>query len=668
MPFAPDDLLPLKTISSLRLSPDAQWLAVNLSEPDLQRDRRIGRLQIVPVRPGPGRTLLAAEGTRPRWGGGLLFALRSRQIVELSLSTGEARPVAELPAALGEWDVSADGRWAVGILRTPRVPRKLAEFPGTPQAATLPVVIDHAYFRDSDSHLVPPITPQLALIDLVAGTMTVVAHPAGTYLEDVLHGGRPSPQFSPDGGKIVLSLAQGFDENAQLPHRNRDLYCYDIASEKWTVLTSDVRTEVFPAFSPDGRQVAFLRQRSSPTDAYYFHELCVLELDSGRVRSLTAHLDLSPEMFEWSGDGSHFIITYSQRAQGYLAALRFDGSLVVRVTGVRLHGAISPTPGLISGAASGDIAFCIGRPDSPGDAAVVSPDGAVTNLTDLNPWLRDRQLSTVGDFEYVSAHVDRRAIHAIVAMPPQPPPPGGKLPVIVNLHGGPYSAAAFSFSPEREFYCGLGYIHVEPNYRGSTGHGEAFAKLSDRKHYPGWVDDPTAPHEMGMDVVGILDALAARPEVDPARIYLRGFSAGAMLTSWTIGRTDRFRAAVAQCWYPGNWSAPDYGAAQIRTYFDGPPWDPRHTASYWRSNPALLVGNVRTPLMLVQGDIDNSTPLMEAEKYYYTLRTRGVDTVLAIMPGEDHGMTQRPYGLRNALLLEHGWFNQHGAGMTAMPE
>jgi dipeptidyl aminopeptidase/acylaminoacyl peptidase len=167
---------------------------------------------------------------------------------------------------------------------------------------------------------------------------------------------------------------------------------------------------------------------------------------------------------------------------------------------------------------------------------------------------------------------------------------------------------------------------------------------------------------MGLDVLGVLDAIRDRRLGDPGRVFLRGFSAGALLTTWVLGRVGAdspFRAATAHSWYPGEWGAPTYGAFQPRAYFDGPPWTRAHRDEATRRDPTMLLDRLATPLLLIHGESDHVTTLTEVETYYYAARTRPVEVAMAVFPGEGHWVGHHARNLRDRLLIEAGWYARH---------
>lgn len=583
----------------------------------------------------PDRNLLWVVGD----GGGVLRAL--------VLDDGSRPEEIPLVVKPSELHVSPNGRLAALVCRRPLSPPDLGlDLSSTPQQRR-PFLVSHTEFRSSTGEPLPEVTHELFIMDLSTGATRQVNWPGGAYPDPTEDVSGCDLAWSHDSASVVVSLSTGWDDRFDLPARRRDLYRIDVAAGTGVALTDGDSIDRSPTVSPATGEVAFLRQRGEPTAHFpYFMDACLVDPRSGAVSNLSAELDVDVWSVAWL-DTQGLCITYPASGSFVTARLEADGTLTSLTTGA--------LPEVrTGGGAVGVVRREPGRADAP---AVLRAEG-LQALGEPNCWVEDRQLATTQQISYPSAHVDLRQIHAVVAVPAGVDDPS-TLPVVINLHGGPYALATSGFSLEREVLAAHGYVVVEPNYRGSAGFGEEHARLGAWHRYPGTFDHPEDPTEMGLDVVGALDAIRDQGLGDPNRVFLRGFSAGALLTTWAIGRTDRFCAAVAESWYPGEWSGCNYNWFQLRYYFDGEPWQPSHTIEYWRSSPIMLAGQVQTPLLIMQGARDHVTPLLEAEKYYYALRSRGVEVALAVYPDEGHGISWHPASHRDRMLMEIAWFGEH---------
>ena len=188
------------------------------------------------------------------------------------------------------------------------------------------------------------------------------------------------------------------------------------------------------------------------------------------------------------------------------------------------------------------------------------------------------------------------------------------MPLILEIHGGPFAAYGPHFSTDNQLYAAAGYAVLSVNPRGSTSYGEEFANLIHHA-YPGRDYD---------DLMAAVDAAIAGGYADPDRLFVTGGSGGGVLTAWIVGKTDRFKAAATQKpvidWTSFALTA-DGPAFFSRYWFGKYPWEDHE--AFWTRSPLSLVGNVKTPTLVVVGSQDYRTPVSEAEQYYTALQLRG---------------------------------------------
>jgi dipeptidyl aminopeptidase/acylaminoacyl peptidase len=227
---------------------------------------------------------------------------------------------------------------------------------------------------------------------------------------------------------------------------------------------------------------------------------------------------------------------------------------------------------------------------------------------------------------------------------------GTRVPMILEIHGGPATAYGAYFATDYQLYAAAGYAVLFTNPRGSTSYGQAFTDHIERA-YPGKDHD---------DLMAAVDAAVAAGIADPDNLFITGGSGGGVLTAWAIGKTDRFRAAAVQ--KPVINMVSQVLIADNPAYF-GPYWfgsmpweDPQ---SYWVRSPLSLVGNVKTPTLVVVGTEDRRTPPAEAEQYYAALQAREVPTALVRVPGASHSITARPSQSAARASAIIAWFDRY---------
>ncbi|UCG33695.1 MAG: S9 family peptidase, partial [Phycisphaerales bacterium] len=266
-------------------------------------------------------------------------------------------------------------------------------------------------------------------------------------------------------------------------------------------------------------------------------------------------------------------------------------------------------------------------------------------------------LGAVEEVRYPSA-IDGREIQGWIIKPPHFDP-SRKYPLILEIHGGPFANYGPRFDLEMQLYAAADYVVLYTNPRGSTSYGQEFGNLIHHA-YPG--DD-------FYDLNAGVDTMVATGYVDPDKLFVTGGSGGGVLTCWMIGRTDRFRAAVSA--YPViNWTSfvltADMSAFFTKYWFPGPPWE--QAEHYAKRSLLSVVGNVKTPTMVITGEDDYRTPISESEQYYQALKLRGVDSVLVRVPGESHGIRQRPSHHMAKVLNTLAWFDKYKGSCEANSE
>jgi acylaminoacyl-peptidase len=293
---------------------------------------------------------------------------------------------------------------------------------------------------------------------------------------------------------------------------------------------------------------------------------------------------------------------------------------------------------------------------APADVGLLE-QGRTRRLTQLNAdLLGQRELGRIEEIWSTSA-VDGRRIQSWLIRPPGYDA-SKKYPMILEIHGGPFANYGPRFAAELQLYAAAGYAVLFSNPRGSTSYGEEFGNLIHHA-YPGRDYD---------DLMSAVDAAIASGGIDGDRLFVTGGSGGGVLSAWIVGRTDRFRAAAVQ--KPViNWASfvltADATNVFYKYWFAAPPWEDYE--SYWRRSPLSLVGNVKTPTLVVTGEQDYRTPMSESEQYYQALRLRGIDTLLVRVPGAPHALDQRPSQLIARIAYILAWFAKHDAASPATP-
>jgi dipeptidyl aminopeptidase/acylaminoacyl peptidase len=199
-----------------------------------------------------------------------------------------------------------------------------------------------------------------------------------------------------------------------------------------------------------------------------------------------------------------------------------------------------------------------------------------------------------------------------------------------------------------------GFMVLYSNPRGSTGYGSAFGNAIEKK-YPGVDYD---------DLIAALDAVIAKGSVDTTRMYVGGCSGGGVLSSYVISRTDRFAAAAVRCPVTNWMSMAGTSDVPLFTFqfFEKPYWeDPRP----WLEQSTLMhVGKVKTPTLIMTGELDLRTPMPQSEEYYIALKMRGIPTALLRFEGEYHGTSSKPSNWLRTQYYMMSWYNRWPTSTT----
>jgi dipeptidyl aminopeptidase/acylaminoacyl peptidase len=261
--------------------------------------------------------------------------------------------------------------------------------------------------------------------------------------------------------------------------------------------------------------------------------------------------------------------------------------------------------------------LCFAQHLGDGCTALSLPEMAPANLRFVEP-------------ELVQWKSDGFTIDGLMYLPPDAGPtkkvPGAKVPLVVDVHGGPFGAFENRNDAFVAFLVGHGWAVLRPNPRGSSNYGAKFAAAN--KNDLGGGDY--------RDVMAGVDAALAKYPLDPSKMALMGYSYGGEMAAFVEGKTDRFKAIISGAPVIDQFSeyGTERGSWYDRWYF-GKPWE--HLDDAWRQSPLAGVAKAKTPFLLLQGQSDSTDPLGQAEEMYRALRQEGVPVELVTYPREDHG-------------------------------
>jgi dipeptidyl aminopeptidase/acylaminoacyl peptidase len=275
--------------------------------------------------------------------------------------------------------------------------------------------------------------------------------------------------------------------------------------------------------------------------------------------------------------------------------------------------------------------------------------GSPLALTALNSWLAEVETGEIEEVWFKAT--DGHDLHGWILKPPGFDP-ARRYPSILQIHGGPQTQYGYMYMHEFHYLAAAGYVVYWSNPRGSQGYGEAVTGAI----YGRW---GTVDYD---DVMAWADYVAKLPYIDPERMGVTGGSYGGYMTTLIIGRTDRFKAAVAQRVVSNFLSF--YGSSDLNYGLEhlagtAAPWDDMQTC--WAQSPISTIGNAKTPTLVIHSENDHRCDQEQGEQVFVALRRLGVDTELLLLPGESHGVSRGGRTDRRIARLEHmlGWFERY---------
>lgn len=642
-----DDLGKVRSVGTPVLSRDGRRVAYAFED----------RIYVVPVRGGEARAVTseASAAREPQWSkdGSHLFFLSDRsgsdQLWKLPLEAfGEAVKVTEAKRGVSSLRLSPDeSRLLLSY------DDEAGESPGGADENNdgeknngekdngegegerkEPWVITRLQFKEDagDGYLTGPETEHLYTLDLASGALTQIS--GGRYAE-------VEAAWSPDGERVVFVSSRvedpdvGYGNNLWLASATPD--GAPEAFEPRALTTGD-EVKSSPAFSPDGRHVAYL---SAVDGVYGISRLVIVPVEGGEPRMLTAELDRWVSEFRFSEDGRSIWFLYDNHGGRHLGRVRLRDGQLTRV----LEGDLAVTGFDVD--ASGNAVVRLNRENDAADLYRLRGD-RLERLTDANrDFFADLALGSKEKITYTST--DDTLVEAFVVKPPGFED-GRRYPVILDIHGGPVGQFSWGYDFGAQYMAANGYVVVQPNPRGSTGRGQAFIRAIQDTW--GITDYP--------DVVGAVDRVIELGYGDPEALAVTGYSYGGYMTNVVITRTDRFKAAASGAGH--SYIAANYGHDIYQRWYNwelGPPWNNRE--KYDRLSPLLAAGEVTTPTIFLGGREDWNVPVLNAELFYQSLRHQGVDTQLVVYPDSHHGGWEERFD-KDYLQRIVGWFDRYVKG------
>ncbi len=467
------------------------------------------------------------------------------------------------------------------------------------------------------------------------------------YVVDAVVGGTPrkitdgkynhsDPEWSADGRTLYVSGIRKPD--AEYQRNDSEIYAIDLTTAAVRTLTDRKGPDGQPRISPDGKWIAY----TGYDDRRYTRHLSSLHLmdrDGGGKKLWLGDLPDSPSGVEWAPDSSGVYYSMNERGTTNLYFAGLNGRTRKLTDGTHVLSGVSISP-------AGQAAAVRSTFHEPGVLVTFSLDKpAVRTLADVNRDVLDGIRLGAVDEIWVTGP-DGLKVQGWLVKPAEFDP-AKKYPLLLYIHGGPWSAYTVAFNWGWQHFAANGYGVLYMNPRGSTGYGQPFVN-GIQYSYPGKDYD---------DLMAGVDAAIAKGWIDQRNLFVCGGSGGGVLTAWIVGHTTRFRAAVSM--RPViNWHS-FVGTTDGHSWYDQFrkfPWE--DPLEYAVRSPLHYVANVTTPTMVMTGEADLRTPMGQSEEFYRALKMLKKETLLVRMPEEFHGWRRPSHRLAQQLYLM-AWFEKY---------
>jgi len=647
--FKPIDVFDLEYVSNTEISPDGEKILYQRNYNDIMNDESFSNIWVINFDGSENRPITTGnfKDNSPKWSNkGDKFVFKSnregkQQIYLFNIANNSIQKLTNFQYSISSIRWSPDDSYLLFSSFIDDKRDKLIKMPEKPKGAKWndpPVEISDLNYRYDGSGYRKPGETQFFTLPVTGGTPRQISNiPAekravqGEWI---------------DNNTIVFSA--NLNEDSEYNTINSEIYTLDINSGIQKALTSREGPDNSPKVSNDNSLIAYLGYDDEYL-SYQQNSIYIMRSDGSGKYKIELDLDRNISNIYWSGDDKKIFFQYDDKGTTKIGSTTLDGkldSVIDEVGGLSFSRPYSG--GFFSLSKNNRYSFTYGTVYNPADLAV-GYKGSKNRLTNLNKDLFDyKKLGNVEEIWYESTF-DGEMIQGWIVKPPNFDE-SKKYPLILEIHGGPHTNYGFHFSSEVQLFASKGYVVLYTNPRGSTSYGKEFANLI-HHNYPSQDYD---------DLISGVDNLIERGYIDDDNLFVTGGSGGGVLTSWIIGKTDRFTAAVVAKpvinWYSFVLYADNIGYF-YKYWFKDLPWvDPE---SYLKRSPISYVGNVKTPTMVLTGEKDYRTPMAESEQFYAGLKLNKVESMLVRIPNANHGIASKPSNLIAKVNAIISWFEKY---------
>ncbi len=658
-PITIDDYFEIREVEGPKLSPDAQWVAYTVRTTSSKGDKSEQRIWMVPFAGGDA-VPLTAEGvssSHPRWSpdGKYLAFLSARhdgktQIWLLNRIGGEAQRLTETPQDVDTFEWSPDSKRLCLVLHDATTEEleaakdkdkdkdKEADDKSAKEnkpKAQKPWVIDRLQFKVDEVGYLDRRRTHLYIFHLAVTGLTQIT--SGDY-DDA------DPAWSPDGKQLAFTSNRSSD-----PDRNYNTDIWTVSADNadkgahLTQITTNPGGDNAPVWSPDGKWIAYVTQTEPKLIEYATKHLAISPAAGGEARVLTRTFDRNVSDVLFSADSKSLFFIADDDGTQNVCRIAVTGGEVTRPVGGRVM------VYSYSLAKTGEIAAQIDRMDRPSEIYTLPASGGrLTRVTHTNDALISQLWLSPGEYVHFKSK-DGTTVSGYLYKPLDYTP-GKKVPTLLRPHGGPVWAYYAEFQAAIQIFTAHGYAVLLPNPRGSSGYGQRYCQAI----FADWGNKDY------QDDIAMVDYAVEQGFADPDKLGVGGHSYGAISTDFIIAQTARFKGAISDAGEALNVTL--YGHDQYQKDFEtelGPPWE--NQALWDKLSPFYRVAKITTPTLFMGGNIDWNVPIIGGEQMYQAMKSLGRETELVVYPDEYHEF-KFPSHIKDRLERQLAWFGHYVKG------
>jgi len=549
------------------------------------------------------------------------------KLFRLPLTGGEAEAVFEFRGTAANYRLSPDGKWFAFTGREQDTARQ------------------KAVREKTDFRVVGEDPPNNAL--WVVSSDPEIA--AKTPPRKLTRAERHAAQFdwSPDSRRIAYAHTPSPEFNVG---RHSDISEVVVESGELSTIASSVATEGQPRYSPDGRYIAYVRTTGGVASSLAVgSRITLFTRANGQVRELAATFDESPNITDWSPDSRRIYFTEGRRTKVVLYAMPIDAppvELLVPAKGTLGQGVKFNESGTHAG-------LTLSAPDEAPEAYVIETGAPGRTPVRVSRANLDLPKPPFGETRVVRWKAkDGMEIEGLLTLPVGYQA-GTRVPLVLNIHGGPAGVFGESFIAGPGLYpvatfAAKGWATLRCNIRGSSSYGRKFRAAN----FQDWG---------GMDYQDLMagvDAMIAQGIADADKLAVNGWSYGGYMTSWVVSQTGRFKSAAVGAGITNlvsMWGTNDIPST-LDDYFGGPHWE--QWDGYVKASAMAFVKNVTTPTLILHGEVDPRVPPGQGYEFYNALKRRGVETKMVVYPRTPHGPSE-PKFTQDIMERHVAWIEAH---------